>query len=110
MTEHGTRTQVYDDLSASDDFRELRSRYRGFALPWTLAFFAWYMLYVICSMFATDFMSKDLFGNVNVALVFGILQFLSTFLIASLYSRHANKRLDPLAARLESRYDEEVSR
>jgi uncharacterized membrane protein (DUF485 family) len=39
-------------------------------------------------------------GNLNVAFFFGILQFVSTFLIAYLYSRYANRRLDPLAAEL----------
>lgn len=110
MTEQETRSQVYDDLHASDEFRELRKRYRSFALPWTLAFFAWYMLYVISSNWAPGFMSKDLVGNINVALVFGLLQFASTFLIAWLYSRHAARQFDPLAARLESAYDEKVPR
>ena len=44
-------------------------------IPWTLAFFSWYMLYVFCSMWAPDFMSKQIVGNINVALVFGLLQF-----------------------------------
>ena len=45
-----------------------------------------------------------------MALVFGLLQFVSTFLIAWLYARHANKELDPLAAGLERRYNEETGR
>jgi uncharacterized membrane protein (DUF485 family) len=55
-------------------------------------------------------MDTKLFGNINVALVFGLLQFLSTFVIAYLYSKHANKHLDPLARSLEKRYNEEVGR
>jgi uncharacterized membrane protein (DUF485 family) len=47
---------------------------------------------------------------VNVALVFGLLQFLSTFGIAWLYARHANKSLDPVAGKLQREYNEEVSR
>ena len=43
-----------------------------------------------------------------VALVFGLLQFVSTFGIAWLYSRHANKALDPLAGKLKREYDEGV--
>ena len=109
MTEPATKGVVYDDLHRSDDFRDLRSRYRRFAIPWTIAFLGWYMLYVVCSNWATDFMSADIVGNINVALVFGLLQFLSTFLIAWLYSQHANREFDPLAARLETRYDEEAA-
>ncbi|HEY6738160.1 MAG TPA: DUF485 domain-containing protein [Actinopolymorphaceae bacterium] len=47
-------------------------------------------------------------GNINVALVFGILQFASTFLIAWLYARHANRSLDPVAEELEARYRAEA--
>ncbi len=45
----------------------------------------WYLLYVVMSMWAHDFMSTKVVGNINVALVFGLLQFVSTFLIAWLY-------------------------
>jgi uncharacterized membrane protein (DUF485 family) len=101
---------VYTDLSAAEDFHRLRTRYRNFAIPWTVAFLAWYLLYVVLSNWANDFMETRLFGNINVALVLGLLQFASTFLIAWLYSRHAAKHLDPLARRLNDRYNEEVGR
>lgn len=102
--------EVYDELAATREFEELRRKYRGFAVPWTIAFLVWYLLYVVMSNWATGFMNAKLFGNINVALVFGLLQFASTFLIAWLYSRHANKNLDPLARRLDQRYDEVVGR
>ena len=41
-----------------------------------------------------------MFGNVNLGLVFGLLQFVTTCLITWLYVRHANNRLDPLAAEI----------
>ena len=102
--------ETYQRIHNSDDFRALRSRFRTFAFAWTLAFMAWYLLYVILSSFASDFMSTQVTGNINVALVFGLLQFASTFLIAVIYSRFAARRLDPLAGRLLKEYDEEVSR
>ena len=55
-------------------------------------------------------MNAQVIGNVNVALIFGLLQFASTFLIAWLYARHAGRALDPLAERLRSRYDAGVGR
>ena len=42
-------------------------------------------------------MNTQVIGNINVALVFGLLQFVSTFLIAYLYARYSTKNLDPLA-------------
>lgn len=104
------RHRIYEELHDSADFQELRRKYRAFAIPWTAAFLIWYLLYVVMSNWATGFMSADIVGNINVALVFGLLQFVSTFFIAWLYSRHANKQFDPLAARLEADYDKEVRR
>ena len=101
---------LYEQIHASDEFAELRRRFRHFAIPWTIAFLAWYMLYVVCSNWAPGLMSTYLVGNVNVALVFGLLQFASTFLIAWLYARHASRELDPVARRLNSHYDTRVER
>jgi uncharacterized membrane protein (DUF485 family) len=95
---------VYVELSESAEFEELRSRFRRFVVPATLAFMAWYLLYVVMSNWANDFMSTEVVGNVNVAVVFGLLQFASTFLIAILYGRYMNKRVDPLARELDQRY------
>lgn len=101
---------VYDTLHASDDFAALRKAYRGFVIPATVAFLSWYLLYVLMSNYATDFMSTTVVGNINVALVFGLLQFLTTFLIAWLYARYSAKHLDPLARDLDLRYRAEARR
>jgi uncharacterized membrane protein (DUF485 family) len=45
-------------------------------------------------------MATKVVGNINVGLIFGLLQFVSTFVITTLYVRHANKNLDPLAEKL----------
>lgn len=96
---------VYDRLATEPEFLELRRRYRGFVIPATAAFLAWFLLYVVMSTWATDFMAHRLFGNINVALVFGLLQFVTTFAIAYVYSRFSNARLDPLAKRLNADYE-----
>ncbi len=99
---------VYEELHASAEFSQLRSNYRRFALPWTIGFLVWYLLYVVMSNWAHDFMSTKVVGHINVALVFGLLQFLSTFVIARIYSQHAQKNLDPLAEKLQQRYEEGI--
>jgi uncharacterized membrane protein (DUF485 family) len=78
----------------------LRRRFRVFAFPMTVAFLAWYLLYVVLSGWARGFMGTRVLGHINVALVFGLLQFVSTFLIAWLYARRANTKLDALAEKL----------
>ncbi|MCW2812643.1 MAG: rane protein [Nocardioides sp.] len=97
---------VYDSLQASEEFAELRRRYRSFVLPATAVFLAWFLLYVVMSNWANDFMATKVVGNINVALVFGLLQFVTTFLIAYVYSRYSTARLDPLAEALNARYEE----
>lgn len=97
---------VYDRLHEAPEFTELRRRYRGFVFPATIAFLAWYLLYVVLSNWAGDFMSTKVVGNINVALVFGLLQFLTTFGLAWIYARYSNAKLDPLARELNERYEE----
>jgi uncharacterized membrane protein (DUF485 family) len=95
-------------MQASEQFQELRRRYRSWAFPMTVAFLAWYLLYVLLSGFARGFMGTKLLGEINVALVFGVLQFVSTFLIAWAYSRHAAGKLDPLADELRAQVEEKT--
>lgn len=95
---------VFDELHASSEFHELKRRYRSFVFPATVAFLSWYLLYVVMSTWANDFMAHQLWGNINVALVFGLLQFVTTFGIAYLYARYSASRLDPLAHDLEARF------
>ena len=102
--------QSYAAIAAEPEFAELRRRYRRFAFPATIAFMVWYVTYVIFNNWARGFMATPVVGNINVAVVFGLLQFLSTFVIAFLYSRHANKELDPLATRLRNRSESETDR
>lgn len=96
---------IYDQLAAKPEFDRLRQQYRRFIIPATIGFLSWYALYVVMSMFAPSFMNHVLFGNINVALIFGLLQFVTTFGIAFLYSRYSNKHLDPLARQLNDEYD-----
>ena len=87
-------------IEESADFAVLRRRLRNFVFPMTVAFLLWYLLYVLMSDYAKGFMSTKVFGNVNVGLIFGLLQFVSTWLITWLYVRHANKHLDPIADKI----------
>jgi uncharacterized membrane protein (DUF485 family) len=90
----------FQAIAADPDFAELKRRFRRFVFPVTAAFLAWYLLYVLLCAYARDFMDGKVVGNINVALVFGLSQFLVTFVTAWIYSRFADRRLDPLAAKL----------
>jgi uncharacterized membrane protein (DUF485 family) len=98
---------IYDELVQTAEFKEVRRRTGIFIIPATAVFLGWYLLYVLMSNWAHDFMSTKVFGHINVALIFGLLQFVSTFLIAWLYARHMNNHVDDLAHDLDVRYNEE---
>ncbi|UJW34350.1 DUF485 domain-containing protein [Saccharothrix sp. AJ9571] len=87
-------------IQASPEFRQLRKRLRNFVFPMTVLFLGWYLLYVVLADYAHGFMSTKLVGNINVGLVLGLLQFVSTFVITGLYVRHANRHLDPVADKI----------
>jgi uncharacterized membrane protein (DUF485 family) len=106
----GDDRAVYEELHATAEFTDLRRRYRSFVFPATAAFLAWYLLYVVMSMWAGDFMATDLVGNINVGLVFGLLQFVTTFGLAWLYARYANRNFDPIAEELEGRFNSATGR
>ncbi|WP_307797260.1 DUF485 domain-containing protein [Actinomadura barringtoniae] len=94
----GLDNEAYVRLNESPEFQRLRHAFRRFVFPMTAAFLAWYLLYVVLSAYARGFMGTKVVGEINVALIFGLLQFVSTFLIAWAYERYASKKLEPLAA------------
>jgi uncharacterized membrane protein (DUF485 family) len=79
-------------------FTDLRSRLRRFIFPMSLLFFAWYMTYVLLAAYAHDFMSEKVFGEVNVAMLFGLGQFATTVLFTIAYVRYARRHVDPQVA------------
>ena len=60
-------------------------------------FLIWYFAYVLLGAFAHDFMAIKVWGNINVGLLIGLGQFVSTFVITAIYVRFANRELDPRA-------------
>ncbi len=94
---------VYLEVQRSPAFQEVRRRYRRFAFPATLAFLLWYLAYVVAATAAPGLMARPVAGAVNVAMVAGLGQFLTTFLLTWAYARHARLRRDRAA--LELRWD-----
>jgi uncharacterized membrane protein (DUF485 family) len=104
------RDPVYQVLYDTAEFVELRRRFRKFVFPATIAFLTWYLLYVVLSNWAHDFMSYKVVGHINVALIFGLLQFATTFGLAWWYARYMNREVDPLARQLDEKYGKEALR
>ncbi len=98
---------TYRDVQLSPDFTELRRRFRRFVFPMTGLFLAWYFLYVLLADYAPGFMSQRIGGNINVALLMGLGQFVSTFAITLLYVRWADQKFDPDAKHLRDQIEGE---
>ena len=106
LTDSGRTTVTgYEVVHASREFKTLRRRFKSFVVPVTLAFLAWYFLYVIVAAFASGFMRTRVAGAINVGLCFGALQFISTFAITIAYGRWARRNLDPASSRIRDRLE-----
>ncbi len=90
----------FTEVQTGEQFRELRKRHRSFVFPMAVAFLLWYFAYVLLADYAHDFMATPVFGNVNIGILLGLAQFVSTFAITMWYVSYANRRLDPIAANL----------
>jgi uncharacterized membrane protein (DUF485 family) len=96
---------IYEQVQASPEFADLRSRLRRFVFPMSVLFLAWYLLYVVLASYAPGFMAIKVFGNINIGLIIGLLQFVSTFAITTIYVRYANKHLDPAAEKIRQQIE-----
>lgn len=102
------RTPTPEDFRAMQndpDFLELKRRLRSFVFPMAVAFLTWYFVYLILGTYAHDFMAREVFGNINLGIVLGLGQFVTTFLITAIYVRFANRELDPRAESIRARLE-----
>ncbi len=90
-------TTDFREVERTEPFTRLKRRHRSFVFPVAIAFLVWYFAYVLLADYAHDFMATPVFGNVNVGLLLGLGQFVTTFAITTWYVSYANRRLDPLA-------------
>lgn len=87
----------YRAVQQSPEFQALRRTHRNFVFPVIGVCLLWYIAYVLLAGYAHDFMSTPVFGSINVAILLGLAQVVTTFTVTMWYVRFANKRLDPLA-------------
>jgi uncharacterized membrane protein (DUF485 family) len=96
---------LHERVQASPEFVELRSRLRRFVFPMSAAFMLWYFAYVLLASYAPGFMAIPVLGRINVGIVIGLLQFVTTFAITGLYVRYAETRIDPVAQSIRTRME-----
>jgi uncharacterized membrane protein (DUF485 family) len=99
---------VWEQTQASPEFQALKRKFRNFAFPLTAAFLVWYFAYVLLTAFARPWVSQEVLPHINIAFILGVLQFVTTFLIAWLYERHSSKHLDDASEALKHKVEKEL--
>lgn len=96
---------VFVEVSQTADYRELRSSFRRFAFPMTIAGVLSYFVYVVLSIYAVNFMASPFLGmsGLNTGIMLGLFQFAVVWIWTAVYVNYANRRLDPLSARIKER-------
>lgn len=97
-------------MQASPEFQALRKKFRGFVFPVTVAFLVWYFSYILLTIYAREWVSTEVLPHINIAIILGVLQFASTFLIAYLYERHSSKHLDEVSDALRDKVNERLAK
>ncbi len=83
-------------VEADPEFRALVAAKRRFILPATAFFIVYYFALPILVGYFPDAMDGDVFGNVNVAYLFALSQFVMAWLLMWAYVRRA-RRFDAMA-------------
>lgn len=84
-------------MQKSPQFQDLRKTYRQFTFPVSIAFFVWYIFYVLVATYLPEQMAQPFLG-LNVGIWLGLAQFITTFAITWAYVVYANKNIEPKAA------------
>jgi uncharacterized membrane protein (DUF485 family) len=101
--------KVWVETQASPEFQALKRKFRNYAFPVAALSLAWYFLYVLLTGFARDFINTKLFGNINLAFLLGLLQFVTTFGIAWAYDKHSTKHLDDASDKIAREVEGKLS-
>jgi uncharacterized membrane protein (DUF485 family) len=102
QTPDATASVDFEQVQSTARFQELRKRHRSFVFPMAAVFLLWYFAYVLLADYAVEFMSTKVWGNINIGLILGLLQFVTTFAITGWYVSYSNRRLDPIAAEIRN--------
>ncbi|WP_448811510.1 DUF485 domain-containing protein [Agromyces bauzanensis] len=98
----------YPAVQQSPEFQKLRRTHRSFVFPVLAACLVWYFAYVLLASYAHDFMSTRVFGSINIAMLLGLAQVVTTFAVTMWYVRFANKHFDPQAEQLREEIESGV--
>lgn len=90
----------WEAIEADPRFQNLHRRKSRFL--WSLMAFslAYYFLLPLGAAFTPELFSKQVWGPMNVGLLFALSEFIVAWGVAIIYSRRANREFDALAAEI----------
>jgi uncharacterized membrane protein (DUF485 family) len=90
----------WEAIERSPEFQELVTRRRGFVLPATIFFLAYYMGFILLAGYAPDFMGSSVYEGLTVGYVLALTQFVMVFALGIMYLRKSQREYDPLAQKV----------
>ena len=90
----------WEAIERSPEFQELVRRRRGFVIPCTVFFLAWYLGFILLCAYAPDFMGESVYEGLTVGYCLALTQFVMVFTLGYMYLRRAERVYDPLAAKV----------
>ncbi|MCG2804024.1 DUF485 domain-containing protein [Propionicimonas sp.] len=94
----------------SEEYQKLRKSFTNFAFPIVITVLVWYFAYVLMSTYAVGIMKTPGWGGLNLGFWLSLAQFPTTWFATWLYVRHANNKLDPLAATIRAELEAEEAK
>jgi uncharacterized membrane protein (DUF485 family) len=92
------RASKWEALANSEEFRRLIKAKRNFIIPATIFFLVYYFALPLGNGLAPSLMNTKVIGNINLAYLFALSEFVMAWILAAAYIRRANRVFDPLAA------------
>lgn len=101
------KAAVYLNVQRSQAFQDVRRSHRRFVFPATVGFLAWYLTYIVTATAAPGLMAQPVGeGPLNIGMLAGLGQFLTTGILTVAYVHNARTRRDRAA--FELRWDTQL--
>ncbi len=96
------KPQDWEDIAATDDFKNLIAAKRKFIVPAVIFFIVYYFALPVLVGYAPKLMETRVFGVVNLAYLFALSQFFMAWILAAIYVKKAGS-FDALAQKIVSK-------
>ncbi|MES2202648.1 MAG: DUF485 domain-containing protein [candidate division FCPU426 bacterium] len=81
----------WDRIAASAEFKDLLKSKAKFVVPATIFFIVYYFALPVSVGYFPEFMSRKVWGPVNIAYLFALSQFFMAWILAAMYLRAAGR-------------------